>query len=184
MRVGREEDRLRHGDAGGAGHDVVEELVVGRPPERVVDDDRALRRELLEHGPVEWDVLADPVEDQVVGPGRFETHGPDVGRLGHDAGGARAVDPVHQRQRESPLLSKENADAFHESRRLYRRYALRKGPAPWRTGERLGRMRPRPLAWSRAPRCAPAARASSPASLGRLLAPRPGRPLSPERGPG
>src|SRR5213083_1862410 len=57
-------------------------------------------------------------------------------------------------------------------------------PAPFgRTGESLARMRARPLAWSLAPRSAPAARASSLGYFGRLRAPR-AKGLTPRKIPG
>jgi hypothetical protein len=64
MLVGGQNHGLGHRDADTPGQHVIEELVVGRPPEGVVDDDRAFRGELLQDGAVERNVLADAVEDQ------------------------------------------------------------------------------------------------------------------------
>src|SRR5262249_37371298 len=91
------------------------------------------------------------------------------------------VECVHAPRHRRGLLGEQGKSGAH-----HRRSALRKGPAPCgRTGERLGRLRPRSPAWSLASRSAPAALASSLRLLGRLLAPRPGPPSSPPaRGPG
>ena len=56
----------RNGDAELFGQGVVEELVVGRPPEGVVDDDGAVERGVLEEGAVEGDVVGDAVDDDGV----------------------------------------------------------------------------------------------------------------------
>ena len=62
----RQDDGWRNGYAEFVGERVVEELVVGRPPEGIVDDDRAVERGVLEIGAVEGDVVGDAVDDDGV----------------------------------------------------------------------------------------------------------------------
>ena len=57
----RQQHRARHGHVDGLGHEVVEELVVGRPPDRVVDDLHARGGGALEVGAVEQHLVRDAV---------------------------------------------------------------------------------------------------------------------------
>ena len=90
----REKHGLRHRDAARLGDDVVEELVVAAPPERVVNDLRAGRRGLLEVGPVERDLMADTVEDDVVVRGDVLAERADRDRLGNEIGRASCRERV------------------------------------------------------------------------------------------
>ncbi len=47
----------------------VEELIIGAPPEGVVDDDRSGKRRVLEVAAIEGDVVGDAIDDDVVGRG-------------------------------------------------------------------------------------------------------------------
>ncbi len=111
----RQEDRLRDRDAGGERDDVVEVLVVGGPPDRVVHDLNAARDGALEERPVERDLVADPVEDHGVLEGLLldEDRDLDGPRLDVVAGSLRElVDLVHQRPREGVFHPEEHADPF------------------------------------------------------------------------
>src|SRR5258708_31302973 len=55
--AGGQDDGLWHRDADAGGETVVEEFLIGAPPEGVVDDGRAAEGRILQVGPVEWDVL-------------------------------------------------------------------------------------------------------------------------------
>jgi len=54
----REAQRARQGGT--------EELVVGRPHERIVDDGDALKSGVLEVGPIERDLVGDPIDDDSI----------------------------------------------------------------------------------------------------------------------
>src|SRR5262249_39555567 len=79
----------------------------------VVDDDRAVGHRLLEDRAVEGNVLADPVEDQVVAPRAVEADPADHGGLRDDVAAGR-VDPLDEGEGEGAFLTEENADAFHD----------------------------------------------------------------------
>ena len=81
----------RHGHAELGGERVVEELVVGRPPERIVDDDGAVERGVLEKGAVEGNVVRDAVDDDGVGRRLVEMDGAGFDELGVDASMLRAL---------------------------------------------------------------------------------------------
>ena len=114
MLVRGQQDRLRDRDPDALRDHVVEELVVRRPPERIVDHDRPVEGGLLQERAIERNVLADPVQDQVVLFRRFETDAADPDGLRHDVRIAPAVDPIHQGIGEGTLLTEENADRLHE----------------------------------------------------------------------
>jgi hypothetical protein len=78
MLLVREQHGLRNRDAARLRDDVVEELVVAAPPERVVDDLDAGGRGLLQVGAVKRHVVADPVEDDVVVGGDVLASGPTL----------------------------------------------------------------------------------------------------------
>ena len=61
-----QDDRGRDRDAHLVRQSVVEELVVGRPPERIVDDDRSVQGGVLQVRAIELDVLRNPVDDDGV----------------------------------------------------------------------------------------------------------------------
>ena len=62
----RQQHRPRDGDAELGHHRVVEELVVGRPPERVVDDVGALQHGVLHRAAVVLDLVRDAVDDDAI----------------------------------------------------------------------------------------------------------------------
>jgi hypothetical protein len=100
------------GHAEGARQNVVEELVVSGPPERVVHHDRPVGDPLLEDGTVERHVLADAVEREVVSPGGLQANPADLDWLRYGTGIQR-VDPLGQGVRERPFLAEEDADLLH-----------------------------------------------------------------------
>ncbi len=113
MLMGGEEDGLRHRDADLGRQAVVEELLVGAPPEGVVDHRRSIERGVLQVGAVERDVLRDAVDDHRVSR-RLALHElVDPHRLGDDAVDPLGVDAVDQRVGEGVLLAEQDADSSH-----------------------------------------------------------------------
>ena len=93
----RQQDRRRNGDAQLGGERVVEELVVGAPPERVVDHLRAAQRRVLEPGAIERDVVRNAIDDHVVAAALGHPHVADLHELRRHAGDGHLVDALHQR---------------------------------------------------------------------------------------
>src|SRR5205085_1763982 len=92
VRLLREQNRPGHGDAELFGERVVEEFVVGRPPERVVDDDGAFERGALEEGAVERNFVRDAVDDEVVLARRVVAHAADFDELRDNVAAPALVD--------------------------------------------------------------------------------------------
>lgn len=93
----------RYRDPQFRGQCVVEKLVVGAPPEGIVDDFGSGEYSVLEEGPVEGDIVRDAIDDEVVaaGYGDFDAAGLEV--LGDHAFDAHRVDVIHQCWRERIL---------------------------------------------------------------------------------
>lgn len=91
------------------GERCIEELVIGRPHERIVDHFGAEQRRMLEIGAIESDLVRNSVDDDVVFSG--DAHAGDV--QGHVFGGDSRVPAIHlfdERGRERPLSANEKAD--------------------------------------------------------------------------
>ena len=95
------------------GQGVVEELVVGRPPEGIVDDDGSVERGVLEKGAVEGNVVGDAVDDDRVWRGLVEVHGAGFNELGLNAVDVAGIDVLDQRAGKAVLHAEQNADLFH-----------------------------------------------------------------------
>jgi hypothetical protein len=93
-------------------HEVVEELVVGRPPDRVVHDAHARARGALQVRPIERDFVTDAVEDEVVLEDAVILDVRDLHRHGQDAVAAARVDRVDQRPGKRVLHAEQQADAL------------------------------------------------------------------------
>src|SRR6185503_2839729 len=65
---------------------VIEEFVVGGPPEGVVDDNRAAKHGVLEKRPIERHLMRDSVEDQPVVGWLAHPDGADLDVFGSHAG--------------------------------------------------------------------------------------------------
>ena len=74
---------------------VVEELVVGGPPERIVYDNRSMQHGVLQVGAVELNILRDTVDDDVVFFGLVHADAADLYELGRDAIDVHRVDLLH-----------------------------------------------------------------------------------------
>src|SRR5258708_8522715 len=62
----RQQDRPGNWDRELAGERVVEELVISRPPERIVDDDRPFQRHALKRGAIEGYFVRDAIDYHIV----------------------------------------------------------------------------------------------------------------------
>ena len=80
----REKHGLRDCDAEFGGECEVEEFVVRRPPERVVDDIRALKRKPLERRAVIGYLVRDAVDDYVILLRLIQADAADGDHLGRD----------------------------------------------------------------------------------------------------
>ena len=108
----RKENGARHGHVDRLGHEVVEELVVGRPPDRVVHDADARAGGALQVGPIERDLVADAVEDQVVVEDAVVFDVRDLHRHGQDAVAAPRVDRADQRPGKRVLHAEQESDTL------------------------------------------------------------------------
>ena len=114
----RQQNRSRNCDADRLGHQIVEELVVGRPPYGVIDDAHAGRHRAFQIGSVEGDLVADPVENHVVVKDSVIL---EIGNLhGHrfDAIPSVAIDCLDQRPWERVFHSEQQSDSFLSHRDL------------------------------------------------------------------
>ncbi len=101
------------GDAELGGKGVVEEFVIGRPPEGVVDDLGAGQCGVLQVGAVEGHVVRDTVDDDGITGGLVHLNGAELDELGADAINFHGVDALHQGAGEGVFLAEQDADLFH-----------------------------------------------------------------------
>ena len=102
-----------HGHAQFGGQGVVEKLVVGRPPEGIVDDDGSVERGVLEIGAIEGDVVGDAVDDDGVARGLVELDGAGLDELGLNAVDIARIDVLDQRAGKAVLHAEQDADLLH-----------------------------------------------------------------------
>ena len=112
----RQQHRRRDGDPQLGGQRVVEELVVGAPPERVVDDLRAAQRAVFQPRAIERDVVRNAIDDHVVAARLGHPHVADLHELRHKARHAHAVDALDQGGGEGVLHPEQDANFFHKLR--------------------------------------------------------------------
>ncbi len=82
MRFVRQQHGGRHRDADFRRERVVEEFVVGAPPERIVDHRGSGEHGVLQIGAIERDVVRDAVDDDAVARGLGHLDAADVDVLG------------------------------------------------------------------------------------------------------
>mgnify|MGYP001482927244 CR=1 FL=1 len=102
-------DGLGRGDPDLAGQRGAEELVVGRPHERVVDDLHALEDGVLEIGPVVGHFVGDTVDEHGIGARLVHPRATDLDELGDDALLATG-DLLDEFGREGPLAADDQSD--------------------------------------------------------------------------
>ena len=98
------------GDTELFGEGVVEELVVGGPPEGVVDDDGAVEGGVLEECAIKGDVMGDAVHDDGVVAGLVEGLRADGNELGVDAVDVARVDVLDERAGKAVLHAEQHAN--------------------------------------------------------------------------
>src|SRR5690348_8363783 len=108
----RQRDGARAGDAERRRERRVEELVVRRPHERVVDDDRSLEDGVLQEGPIIRDLVRDTVDDHRVVDQVVHRRSAKLDVLGDDTLTA-AIDFFDERRREGPLAADYEPNAQH-----------------------------------------------------------------------
>ena len=113
MPLMRQKHRTRNGDTDLTRQRVVEKLIVGAPPEGIVDDDGAAEDRVLQPRPVERDVLRDAVDDDAISGRLGHAHRADPDMLGHHPWNGARVDAIHQRRGKRVFHAIKNADLFH-----------------------------------------------------------------------
>jgi len=106
----RQEDRARHGHIRGLGHEVVEELVVSGPPDRIVHDSHARSRRALEVGAVEQHFVADAIENEIVRKDAVVFEIRDFDDAGLYVLAATCVDGVDEGPGKCVFLTEQNPD--------------------------------------------------------------------------
>ena len=110
MLVVRQNHRRRNRHAHLVRQRIVEELVVRRPPERIVDDNRSVQHRVLQIGAVERNVLRNTVDDDVVFLRLIHADAADLHELGGNALDLHRVDLLDQCRRKRILHAKKNSD--------------------------------------------------------------------------
>src|SRR5690606_4813905 len=96
----RKKNRLRDRDTKLCTETKVKELVIGRPPERVIDYVCALEGHSLQHSPVIGNLVRDAVDDDVVLLRLLEADAPDGDHFGGHLPAPLFVDAFYKRFRE------------------------------------------------------------------------------------
>ena len=118
MLLVRQDDGGRHGYAQLGGQRVVEKLVVCRPPERIVDNERAVESGMLEKGTIEGDVVGDAVHNHRVARELVKMHGAGFDKLGGHVRDVASIDVLHQGTGKAVLHAEQNADLLHAATSL------------------------------------------------------------------
>ncbi len=102
-----------HGHAQLGGQRVVEKLVVGRPPERIVDDHRSVDRGVLQIGAIEGNVVRNAIHDHRVAGRLVQSHRADLDKLRLNPVDVPRIDVLNQCAWKAVLHAEEDADLFH-----------------------------------------------------------------------
>src|SRR5215470_1385169 len=113
MLVVRQEHRWWNRDPKFFGQGVVKELVVGRPPERVVNHDCSMQGRVLEIRPVKRNVLRYAVNDDVILLWLIHADPANLHEFGRQALDAHRIDLVDQRRRKRVFHPKYDRDFLH-----------------------------------------------------------------------
>lgn len=108
-----QEGGARGGDAESVGEGVVEEFVVGGPPEGIIDDGGAVEDGVLEECAVEGDLVGDAVDDDAPGGRLVKTGGALGDEFGAEVGDVAGVDGGDEGAGEAVFGSEEDSDDFH-----------------------------------------------------------------------
>lgn len=110
---GREQYGFRYRNSNMLCEGVVEELLVGAPPERVVDNSRSTDGGIFKESAIEWNILGDSVDNNGVVRGNRLHNLVDANGLGYDTGDILAVDAFNESVWKGILLSMQNAYLLH-----------------------------------------------------------------------
>ena len=92
---------------------IVEELVVGRPPEWVVDDVGALEDRVLQVGAEVLHFVGDAVDNDGVAAGFSHLDSTQGDELGGDAGQPHGIDFLHEGGRKSLFHPEDDSNLLH-----------------------------------------------------------------------
>ena len=115
MLLVRQNHRCRHRHAQLLGQRVVEELVVRRPPERVVDYHRPVQRRMLQIGAIKRNVVRDAVHNHRVIRRLVQPHRPCLHKLRMNSIEVPRIDVLHQRAGKAVFHPEQNADLLHSA---------------------------------------------------------------------
>ena len=113
MPLVRQQHGGRNGDAEFGGQRIVEELVVGAPPEGIVDDLGSREHGVLEIRAIEGNIVRDAVDDDGVAGGLRHLDAARLEMLGRHAGDSHRVDAIHQGGWKRLFHAIEYADFLH-----------------------------------------------------------------------
>src|SRR6266566_5990071 len=97
---------------------VVEELVVGGPPKRIIDDNRSRQRGVFKKSSIKGNVLGNAINNDAVSTGIGHLHSAQFDELRSHLGHLHAVDLLDQRRRESVFHAENDSDLFHAHKLL------------------------------------------------------------------
>ena len=109
----RKQHSIRNGHAQLLRQRIVEKLVVGAPPEGIVDNVSSAERRILQVAAIERDVVRDAIDDDVVRRGLSHADFANDSQFGLNARLAHGVDFFHQRGRERRLHAKDDSNFLH-----------------------------------------------------------------------
>src|SRR5450432_3419705 len=113
MLVVRQNHGRRNGHTHLVRHRVIKKLVVRRPPKRIVDDDRAVQRRILQISPIELNILRNSVDDHRILLRLIHPNPANLHKLRLHAVHLHRVNLLDQRRRKRVLHPKQNPNLLH-----------------------------------------------------------------------
>ena len=102
----------RDSDSELIGEGVVEEFVVGRPPEGIVDDESAIQSRVFEKGAIEGNVVGDAIDDGGIARCLTQRQSTSVDKFGLNAGDLARIDVFDESAGKAVFHAEQNADFF------------------------------------------------------------------------
>src|SRR5208282_979740 len=93
---------------------VIKELVIRRPPERIVHHNRPVERRIFQISPIERNILRDTVNDEVVLLRLIHPDPANLHKLCRNALDPHRVDLLHHRRRKRVLHPKQNPNSSQQ----------------------------------------------------------------------